>query len=263
SVKTRTIYNEIPQSHKASYTGLLLRDRTWLAIERPALDQFRRHFAPRGTVIPRSWMSSTTEGGTQNLNFIIYANSGRQADCQGISGLMPEERRALDLGRLLVAGKWFRESDEASVILSSHVAFDLLGFTSEDVESGRARLRIRGTELALVGVLDSARLEQVRDLDDESYAPLDTATQSAFGAKLKGGEFSENIVEIVKLPHISTEATAIVPYDVCRRMGGRLVSTAVVFEEGYDFEQDLKDFLGVGEEELHAEDGGAHDELDT
>ncbi|HUW58338.1 MAG TPA: ABC transporter permease, partial [Planctomycetota bacterium] len=243
SVKSETIYNEIPQSHKANYTGLLLRDRTWFAVEHPALDQFRRHFEPAGKVIPRAWASSTGAAGTDNWNFILYGSRGAQTDCQGVSGMCPEETRALNPGALLVAGRWFKTIDEPSVILSSHVAFDLLGFTQADVESHRARVRVRGMDLELVGVLDSTRLEQLHDLDDESYAPLDTATKSAFGSKLKGGEFSENIVEIVKLPHISTEATAIVPYDVCRQMGGRIISAAVVFPEDFDFEPLLKDFL--------------------
>ena len=243
SVKSETIYNEIPQSHKANYTGLLLRDRTWFAVEHPALDQFRRHFEPAGKVIPRAWASSTGAAGTDNWNFILYGSRGAQTDCQGVSGMCPEETRALNPGALLVAGRWFKTIDEPSVILSSHVAFDLLGFTQADVESHRARVRVRGMDLELVGVLDSTRLEQLHDLDDESYAPLDTATKSAFGSKLKGGEFSENIVEIVKLPHISTESTALVPYDVCRQMGGRIISAAVVFPEDFDFEPLLKDFL--------------------
>ncbi|KPJ52062.1 MAG: hypothetical protein AMS16_06905, partial [Planctomycetes bacterium DG_58] len=243
SVKSETIYNEIPQSHKASYTGLLLRDRTWLAVEATALDQFRRHFEPAGVVIPRAWASSTGAAGTANWNFILYGKNDQQTDCQGISGLSVEETRALNLASLLVAGRWFEENDEKSLVLPSHVAFTLLGFTKEEVQGGTARVRIRGMDLKLVGVLDSARLEQVRDLDDESYTPLDTATKSAFGQKLKGGEFSENIVEIVKLPHIATDAAAIVPYEVARQMGGRIVSASVVFPDGWDFEPLLKEFL--------------------
>jgi len=283
SVRTETVYSEVPQSYQAAYTGLLLRDRMWFAIEPVGLDQFRRHFEPQGKVIPRAWMSSTDAESMENYNFVIYrAAEGRtgrtgeqdpaggaaetpkgvssspdrlvasspapppaaaQVDCRGVAGFLPEETRALNFGSILVAGRWFEKPDEPSTVLSSHVAFDLLGFTAADVTSGNAHVRMRGTDLQVVGVVDSARLEQLRDLDEESYTPLDMATKSDFGQGLTSGQFSQNIVEVRKLPHISVESTALVPYDVCRRMGGRITSAAVVFPEGADFEPDLKAFL--------------------
>jgi hypothetical protein len=243
SVRTETVYNEIPQSHKAGYTGLLLRDRMWFALEPVGLDEFRRHFEPKGKVIPRAWMSSTDPEIRKNYNFIIYSNKNMQVDCRGVAGFLPEETRALNFGSLLVAGRWFEKPDEPSAVLSSHVAFDLLGFTAQDVKSLNARIRMRGMDLQVVGVVDSARLEQLRDLDDELYTPLDMDTKTGFGGLLTRGQFSENIVEVRKLPHVSVESTALVPYDVCRRMGGRIVSAAVVFDERVDFEGDLKAFL--------------------
>jgi len=261
SVTTETVYNEIPQSHKAPYEGLLLRDRTWNAQEPPALDQFRRQFesvggpSPAGAgasargggkVIPRAWVAASSRG-SKNFKFVLYGSTGAEVDCQGVVGFMPEETRALMRGlktdKVLVAGRWFDTSDEKSVILPSHVAYKLLEFTADNVTDGTAFVRMRGMELQLVGVLDSARLDQLRDLDDESYTPIDLETKSAFGEKLKGGHFTENIIEIVKLPHLATASIAIVPYEVCREMGGRIASAAVVFDEDYDFEPDLKDFL--------------------
>ena len=248
SVKTQTVYNEIPQSHKANYTGLLLRDLQGNALEPMALDQFRRHFetSGHGKVIPRAWVSAAGRG-VKNWKFILYASTGAEADSQGLVGFMPEETRALlkdmDESGLLVAGRWFETPDEKSVILPSRVAFDLLEFTEDDVKSGQAGVRVRGMDLKVVGVFDASKLEQLRDLGDESYTPIDMDTKSAYGERLKSGQFSKNIVEIVKLPHLPTATTAIVPYNVARDMGGRIASATVVFDEDYDFEDDLKDFL--------------------
>ena len=243
SVKTETFFNQIPQSHKANYTGLLLRDRGWFAQEAQAIEQYRRHFEPKGHVVPRAWLSATDPNALRNYNFVIVTDNGATVDCQGLVGMMPEETRALNLEPLLVAGRWFRTPDELSVVLPGKVAFDILGLKKEDVDAGRAKVRLYGHELAVVGVLDSARLEAVRDLDDEPYTPIDMATKSNFGAKLKSGMFSQNLAEIEKLPHVPTDAAAIVPFALCMRLDGRIASAAVVFDEGYDFEPDLKAML--------------------
>jgi ABC-type antimicrobial peptide transport system permease subunit len=244
SVKQETIYNQIPQSQKAAYTGLLLRDRTWFAVEQMALDQFRRQFESKGEVVPRGWISSTDTNNAVNYNFVIYGDNNTQADCQGLVGMMPAEEQALGLGKLLVAGRWFRSADERSIVLPSRVAWDMLKLRKEQVEAGTVRVRVRGYDLAVVGVLDSGRIEQVRDLDDESFTPLDMTSKSNFGDRITSGQFSGNLTEIVKLNHVAVDAAAVVPYETSRRMGARIVSAAVIFPEGYDFVPDLKEFLG-------------------
>jgi hypothetical protein len=254
SVKSETVYNEIPQSHKAPYEGLLLRDLTWYPLdswyplEPMALGQYRRHFEAEGggRVVPRSWLSAPG-GATRNYKFILYGGVGKQTDCEGLIGMMPAEKDIL-FSRpfaegILLAGRWFERDDAHEIILPSRTAFTLLEFTPEQVNKGQAKLRTRGIELTVVGVLDSTKLEQVRDLDDELYTPVDVSSKSPFGEKLKAGQFSENIVEILKLPHLPTAAVGIIPYRTCLKLGGRPASAAVVFDEGYDFEPTLKAFL--------------------
>ena len=269
SVRTETHYNQISQPHKAGYTGMLLRDPSWNALEQNGLEQFRRHFERtfdaevldsdgqrktvkvQGKVLPRAWLSSVSRAsGRKNFKFrVMRVGSDESCDCSGLTGLSPDETLALDFNSLLVAGRWFEKPDEMSVIITSDNAYNLLKFEKGDIEAGRAKVRLRGVELTVVGVLDSVRIEQLRDLDDESYTPLDIMSKSQFGATLTEGQFSQNQLDIAKLPHISGEVTSIVPYELCRKLGGRIASAAVVFrtensEENFgDFEEYLKKFL--------------------
>ena len=108
----------------------------------------------------------------------------------GVLGLTPDEAEVTGLDRALMAGRWFRPGEEKVVILPSEmIAAAALDIDAADVDRGDGSVQIRvfGDQFTVIGVIDSKRMKELKDLDDETMTPADFA--------VTGGQAVQEIAE--------------------------------------------------------------------
>ena len=228
SVQTYLRFYKLPRDNRPPYQGALVRDRNWRGMQPSALTYIQSHFGGFARVAPRAFYISEKRGERAYIDF-EEPESGRRSFANGLLGVTPVEPEVLGMDRLLTAGRWFREGERHAVILPGELA-DLVGITGADVEAGRARVRMLGVELAVVGILDSRAVDRLADMDDERPTPIDTTMETAGTSdwrnlsqdpRLMGAEPIEAFI------HLDTSNTALLPYEFVIEIGGTLRSIAI------------------------------------
>ncbi len=228
SVQTYLRFYKLPRDNRPPYEGALVRDRNWRGMQPSALTYIQSHFGGFARVAPRAFYISEKRGERAYIDF-EEPESGRRSFANGLLGVTPAEPAVLGIDRMLTAGRWFREGERHAVILPGELA-ELVGITAAAVDAGRARVRMLGVELAVVGILDSRAVDRLADMDDERLTPIDTTMETAGTSdwrnlsqdpRLMGAEPIEAFI------HLDTSNTALLPYEFVIEIGGTLRSIAI------------------------------------
>ncbi len=248
SIKTSMKFYKLPRDNKPFYQGGLVRDRNWRGLQNSVLEYTKRAFEGKATVIPRCWYIAKTKGEKVYIDF--QALSTRQKSfANGLLGFASQEIVATKLDRFLVGprSRWFKPGERKVCILPTDMA-SLVGITPEDV--GRVNIRMLGSEFEVIGLIDSRKFNQFRDLDDEKLTPVDTVTE---GTRLQTGLTEDPNLQatapIQAFLHLEASNVIILPYQYVMDLGGTLRSVAVTSfrdEQGRpkeDFLPDIEEFM--------------------
>ena len=168
SISTGMRFNQIQRDNEGLYEGILIRSKAWNPMEDSVLEYALSNFGEVGVVAPRSWYSNKSKA------HIKMKNGDRAHNALGVLGLTPQEREVTALDRALIAGRWFEPGEEKVCILPSDmIAGGNLNIPLEDV--GTAQIRVFGDYFTVIGVIDSRRMKDLKDLDDEILTPADFA----------------------------------------------------------------------------------------
>jgi hypothetical protein len=245
SIRTGMRFNQIQRDNEGLYEGLLIRSKAWNPMEDSVLEYARSNFGDVGTVAPRSWYSNKSKA------HIKMKHGDRAHNALGVLGLTPDERLVTALDRALLAGRWFEEGEEKVCILPSDmITADKLNIPLEDI--GKAQVRVFGDHFTVIGVLDSRRMKDLKDLDDEILTPADFAVtggqavqEIAEEEKREKQGLEDTKVVIKPFVHLEPANTLIIPYETLRNVGSGnpLQSVGVRFNEGIDEREQVENFL--------------------
>ncbi|MBI2502084.1 MAG: M28 family peptidase [Candidatus Latescibacteria bacterium] len=245
SIRTSLRFNQIQRDNEGLYQGLLIRSKSWNPQEESVLHYARSNFGQIATVAPRSWYNNKAKA------HIKMKHGEYTHNALGVLGLTPQEKEITGLDRALMAGRWFEPGDEKVCILPNDmVAADKLNLPLEEV--GRAEIRVFGEIFKVIGVLDSRRMKELKDLDDETLTPADfavtggQAVQELAEQENREKQGLENAkVSIKPFVHLEPANVLIVPYHTLRNIGSGnpLQSVAVRFQEGVDVRKQIEEFL--------------------
>jgi hypothetical protein len=245
SIRTSLRFNQIQRDNEGLYQGLLIRSKSWNPQEESVLHYARSNFGQLATVAPRSWYNNKAKA------HIKMKHGEATHNALGVLGLTPQEREVTGLDRALVAGRWFEPGDEKVCILPNDmIAADKLNLPLEEV--GSAEIRVFGELFKVIGVLDSRRMKELKDLDDEIMTPADFAVTGGQAVQELAEEESrekqglENAkVSIKPFVHLEPANVLIIPYHTLRNIGSGnpLQSVAVRFQEGVDVRKQIEEFL--------------------
>ncbi len=221
----------------APYNGILIRDRNWLPLGEPTTHILDNEFGARYPVAPRAWYFSGQPG---EQSFVNINRGDATYAATAMTGLTPQEVKITNADRYLVpGGRWFRPDDKLVCILPAGIA-GALGVAPDQV--GTATVRVFGTQMRVIGIIDSSRFTNATDLDGEPLTPVDfllmeqqlsqQREQQRRGRAAKGEELQEYI-------HLAADNTIIVPYDFVINGGGNLRSVALGIEDA----EEVKDVL--------------------
>jgi len=243
-----------PSDGQPTYRGMLLQDPYWWAWSYPTIDYVRSHFEEAGTVVPRTWRFNNwhLEGDIP----LTSATGTAQADA--VLGFAAAERLVTGIDRSLVAGRWFEDDEENSVIISETLA-DELGLVAEagTVPALGASLTFFGRAWNIVGVFDPVRYEDIRDLNNEPMTPIREEANFLMtpGLELdrqKGVTDFEQLEGSIQFGHLPAQHLIIVPHARLAAIGANDYTVAVRFDDGVQGEELIRSFLDRSAYTVHA-----------
>ncbi|HDP36172.1 MAG TPA: FtsX-like permease family protein [Candidatus Hydrogenedentes bacterium] len=222
---------------KPEYVGLMTRDRAWQPMPTPLYESLKRAYskdAEAGAVVAgRAWYFSDHAGNLSQIDLspddisdLPYSEAlERTFTAVSLVGFEPCEASVTGADNTLIAGRWFKEDDELSVILPDHVAINL-GMDETDI--GRM-IRVFGEKLELIGIADSAAFDDLRDLDGEPLTPVNFVQQMLMDAQ-KSEE--DKVYTLKEYIHWPSNQVVFVPFRFARRLGGAIRSVAIRMPDG-------------------------------
>ena len=222
----------------SAYRGLMVRSRNWAPLPVPLYDSLGRVYGRRaegGSVMAaRGWFFSDLSGKLSQIDLAVAdANAPAPATSPRASGkyftavalMCMEHTEPAVTGidkALLPGGRWFRDEDDLGIILPVHVA-KYLGLSRRDV--GRNVL-LFGKEMPLIGLIDSKKLDAMRDIDGEPVTPVNFVLQEQMQAQQSDEE--EDVADTFEeYTHYASHELAIIPLKYGRQLGASLRSIAV------------------------------------
>jgi hypothetical protein len=262
------------------YRGLMARSRNWTALPSPLYDSLRRIYAkdrPGGSIVAgRGWFFSDTSGRLSQIDLAVLARSrptgaggpdpaatapatqeapggaagsGKYFTTVALLCMEQTEPAVTGIDKALVYGRWFRGRDDLGIILPDHVA-ESLALGPDDL--GRSVL-LFGKELPLIGVIDSAKLNRIRDIDGEPITPVDFVLQEQVRAEASEAPQEPDTLE--EYVHYASHQLAIIPLEYGRRLGATFRSIAVRLPEDMAPEEEAERFARRSNVTILSSDG--------
>lgn len=235
SVQTFLRLQKVSQDTEAAYTGFLVRNPNWAALQKQTHEYVRSEFGSSEaedqgiTIVSRTWYSGNFSG---DQTFVKVDRTGedgtpRSTYASAMLGLLPEERDVSGLDRALTSGRWFAADERDVCIIPTQMA-ELLGMSEED--TGRSEIMIFGKPYEVIGMFDAAALERITDLDGEPLTPVDyAATGHDLLTELALMDYDEEPVQMAKFEHMPAANLILAPQAFVNDLGGTLRSVAVRF----------------------------------
>ena len=247
SIQTALRFNQIERDNEGLYEGLLIRSKAWTPLEESVLEYANSNFRDIASIAPRSWYDNKKKAHIK----LKYGNNAHNA--LGVLGLTPGEVDVTGLDRALIAGRWFLPGEERVCILPNAMVA-ALDIAAEDVDrqDGSVKIRVFGQAFTVIGIINSKRMKELKDLDDETMTPADfavtggAAVQEIAEEEQREKQGLEDAQVVIKpFVHLEPANTLLVPYRTLRNIGSGnpLQSVAVRFQEGVDERAEIEQFL--------------------
>jgi len=235
SVVSGVRYNDRPSPGKPRYNGLMIRNAVWEPLEESAYRLLNNEFGETRTVVARSWFA-TSLWDEQSFMRITSTTSDKQYNVRAAVGLMPEESQVTRPQTALSAGRWFKPGERFAAVIPSAVA-EMLNIGAADV--GKAKLHFTGLDLDLVGIVNTRKMRQVKDLDNEPLTPVDFIQMM----KLQRAGQQQQAAGFQEYLHLSPDDVIFIPFSLAINLGAQVESVGIDFTTPKEVEHVLKDLM--------------------
>jgi hypothetical protein len=230
SVSQRLDPTLIRKAADAPYTGLFYHWPAGKNLDEDSVAVLKNIFADRADVVVRRALA-LGEAWPVEVQAEADASKGAVAPppAGGIKSLvgLPANDRVFAMSMPLLAGRHFSGPDAREILLPSKTA-EALNLSARSV--GHTVLKIRGTPLALVGIVDDQRLRLVRDLNPNlPFLPF--RTDQAIGGTKQDATTLEIAAEDVSAIVADTASMAILPDAVAAALGAQPHSVSIRFPD--------------------------------
>ncbi len=233
TVKSNQQENRLFFHAQAPYRGLLLKKLNWRSMPAQATGILEGSMRTISNPAPRVWLESADL--TRSLQLPLRRGNSRTT-IQGLIGLSHHEAEVTGLNTLLSSGRWFKEDDYNTIILSDSSA-SALGVTPGSQET----ILLWGSPFTVIGTFAGETLDRTYDLDGEPLTPVifpDEAAQDMSDVEFEAIESGEDIRGFQsRYVHLPASATAIIPAATLLSMGGSLKNIAIRPSAGTDINE--------------------------
>ena len=222
-------FNQVPapSDHGPRYNGIMIRTAMWEPLQEPAYRLLADEYGQKYSVAPRAWFFGTQAG---EQSFLTLKRADKSYDAKALCGLSPQESNLTrpqdaliqdDKGKPI--GRWFLPGDVYTIVLPDVIANNLR-VDARDV--GTAKVTYSGVEYTVIGILDSQKLKEFADLDNEVVTPVDFIAMNKLSKQGKGGNTG-----FQEYTHLEPDAVFFIPYRTATNLGAELRSIAINFDE--------------------------------
>ncbi len=225
SVKSLRHHSRLLYQERSPYNGYLFKNVNWTDLPTESLSFVADYFGNNSITVPRVWLEDKDR--TRTLTVPVQRNE-RRYTAYGVVGLSAAEVHVTSMERILVGGRWFRDSEQQAVLLSERMAKEL------DIDPGvnqKVDVLIWGLPFRVVGVFSSRLLMENTDLDGE---PLSTVTfpsemsMEMTEVEMEALESGEEVRSYQsRYQHVDADRMLIVPDKFLMSAGGKLKGIAV------------------------------------
>ena len=228
-------FNQVPapSDHGPRYNGILVRTAMWDPLQEPAYRLLADEYGREHAVAPRAWFFGTQMG---EQSFLTLKRADKSYDARALCGLSPQEaslthpQDALEPG-----GRWFAPGDTYTVVLPDTIA-NVLRVDSKDV--GTAKVTYSGVEYTVIGILNSQKLKELADLDNEILTPVDFIAMNKSSKSGGGGDTG-----FKEYTHLEPDQVFFIPYQTATNQGAELRSIGIDFGNPKQVIEDLKPLM--------------------
>jgi LysM repeat protein len=233
---------------KPTRDGVLFRSYIWGNLSDAFISAIRTEFGTRHRVVGRAYFIRQRGGNnaaSEGANQIEVTFGRRKSVIMAVAALEPAEKAVAGLDRAVTRGAWFEEQGAPgvgalgrfSIILPGNVAAEL-GITEKMIfgEDGQRlpekrlpEIRMMNYKWRVIGIMDAARADRIRDFNGKSLAIVDYL-RSAITPN-QGAGYLENEATTY---HLSWSRMAAIPAAARGDVGATWMSMAVQFEPGAD-----------------------------
>jgi hypothetical protein len=221
-------FNQVPapSDRGPRYNGIMIRTAMWEQLQEPAYRLLADEFGREHAVAPRAWFFGTQMG---EQSFLTLKRADRQYDAKALCGLSEAEATLTRLQEALVTdekgkpiGRWFQPGDVYTILIPDAIANAL---KIEPADVGKAKLIYSGVEYTVIGILDSQKLKELADLDNEILTPVDFIAMN----KTNRGGGSGGGQGFKEYTHLEPDMVFFIPYQTAVNLGAELRSIAIDF----------------------------------
>ena len=233
--------------------GVLFRGFNWSGLSDAFISALRTEYGTRFPVVARGYYGSTggNNADREGANQIEIAFGGKSAIVNGVMTFEPDERLFSRLHEAVSRGNWFAAANPAQgiaghrqhILLPNNVADDL-GIREQALFDADGRLkpdaelpqvRMMNLSWRVIGILDTARADLMRDINGKSLAMVDYL-RSGITPNVGGTLENESATY-----HLSWKRLAAVPMAAATDIKAVNCSVAVQFRPGDDKTRFLSD----------------------
>ncbi|KXK34430.1 MAG: outer membrane-specific lipoprotein transporter subunit LolC [Candidatus Hinthialibacteria bacterium OLB16] len=138
--------------------------------------------------------------------------------------------------------------DQMGIILPLHIA-KFLGYGPQDIGKG---VLVYGENLPLIGLLDSAKVDKIIDIDGEPIMPVNFSLQTLMRANRTEQVVPDTLEDYV---HYSSDQVAIVPLKMALRLGASFRSIGIRVGPGMDVRKEAEGYARRSNQTILASDG--------
>jgi ABC-type antimicrobial peptide transport system permease subunit len=210
-------FNKVPAPGTPRYNGLMIRTAMWDQLQEPAYRLLDDEYGRKYNVAPRSWFFGTQLG---EQSFLTIKRADKQYDAKALVGLTPQEKNVTRVNEALTVGRWFQPGDTYVTILPDAIAAAL---RIDDKDVGKATVSYAGVDYTVIGILDSQKIKQIADLDNEILTPVDFILMNKMQRSGKGG----GETGFREYTHLEPDNVFFIPYETATNLGAELRSIAI------------------------------------
>ncbi len=229
----RDIEGEMVEPIPPKYDGALFREFYWVGVSDNTISALRTEFGSAHDVVTRGWYIQV-EGGNnaerEGANQVKIDLEKKSAIVTGVMTFEPGETEFSGLNAAVTGQRWFTaDADRFQIILPDNIAAEL-GITAEMIAAGPPTVRMMNHDWRVVGILDVAQADRMRDVNGKSLAMVDYL-RSAISGNVAGELASEP-----ESNHMSWRRLVIVPTAAAADVNAKTRSVAIRFatKEGAD-----------------------------
>ena len=222
-------FNQVPapSDRGPRYNGILIRTAMWDPLQEPAYRTLSDEFGRTNAVAPRAWFFGTQMG---EQSFLTLKRADKQYEAKALCGLSPDEAKITHPQDALLTdaagkpmGRWFQPGDTYVVVLPDVIANVL---RVDPTEVGKAKITYSGVEYTVIGILDSQKMKEIADLDNETLTPVDFI---AMNKQRSGGGKGGGDQGFKEYTHLEPDMVFFIPYQTASNLGAELRSIAIDF----------------------------------